>query len=513
MLILACLATAFSIDLLIKCRNATGLKSYEEMTVALFGTRIGLIVELNIIIFCFGTAVAYCKALQGILNPVMLLANAPDWLTGPDGEKVSITLAWALLMFPLSLIKKMNSLRVSSSPHPPSSHQTSPLRPCLIHSTCEIPHIRHMCSLCVCQFSSFFGVAAIFYLVFAGLLHSGLHEGFTPERWSQGGGTAYPSLFAPMSFLDIVQAMPIMMFAFTCQVNVFAIYSELEHASPKRMSEVTNGALMTCFVVYLFMGVAGFSDFPKNTSANILDNYCLHTHHDPYIVAAFGAITITVLMAFPLNIFPCRYQCRQSASFIQCLSPCEPSLSPCEPSHYFVVPAEPPNSSHQFCTQSLTTSPLLRYTVEMMLASREIVDIESMSPAGSSALNFVLTVLISGGALLVSLYVPNIGLVFGLMGGTASAFVCFVLPAAFALKVGVAKDEPVKQALVWALAIGGGSIGALSTAVTIYQTTLPAVVTSFCEAPTAYPTSRPTHGALTNATDFLNAVGNSVLGP
>jgi hypothetical protein len=78
---------------------------------------------------------------------------------------------------------------------------------------------------------------------------------------------------------------------------------------------------------------------------------------------------------------------------------------------------------------------------------------------------------ISGSALLVSLYVPNIGLVFGLMGGTASAFVCFVLPAAFALKVGVVKDSPVKQALVWALAVGGGSIGALSTAVTIYQTT------------------------------------------
>jgi amino acid permease len=72
------------------------------------------------------------------------------------------------------------------------------------------------------------------------------------------------------------------------------------------MSEVTKGAILTCFVVYLFMGMAGFSDFPTNTSANILDNYCVHDHHDPYILAAFIAITITILMAFPLNIFPCR---------------------------------------------------------------------------------------------------------------------------------------------------------------------------------------------------------------
>jgi hypothetical protein len=114
MLIVACAATSFSIELLIMCREATGLKSYEEMTVALFGKRVGLVVELNIIIFCFGTAVAYCKALQGILNPVMLLANAPDWLLGSTGEKLTITIFWAAIMFPLSLIKEMNSLRVSS---------------------------------------------------------------------------------------------------------------------------------------------------------------------------------------------------------------------------------------------------------------------------------------------------------------------------------------------------------------------------------------------------------------
>jgi hypothetical protein len=183
MLIVAGLATIFSIELLIKCREATGLLSYEEMTVALFGKRVGLLVDLNIIIFCFGTSVAYCKALQGILNPVLVLAHAPEWLTDPAGEKVrryhiragcvlaierhnsvhscthtlihsythtlihsythslihsytrtikiSIVIFWAAVMLPLSLIKTMNRL----------------------------------------ERFSFVGVAAICYLVLAGIVH------------------------------------------------------------------------------------------------------------------------------------------------------------------------------------------------------------------------------------------------------------------------------------------------------------------------------------------------------
>ena len=39
------------------------LRSFEELSVELFGQRMGVFVELNIIIFCFGSAVAYTIAL------------------------------------------------------------------------------------------------------------------------------------------------------------------------------------------------------------------------------------------------------------------------------------------------------------------------------------------------------------------------------------------------------------------------------------------------------------------
>ena len=53
--------------------------------------------------------------------------------------------------------------------------------------------------------------------------------------------------------LSVVQAAPIIMFAFTCQVNVFSIYDELEKQSMRRMSQVTNGASTECFCVSLLL--------------------------------------------------------------------------------------------------------------------------------------------------------------------------------------------------------------------------------------------------------------------
>ena len=104
-------------------------------------------------------------------------------------------------------------------------------------------------------------------------------------------------------------------------------------------------------------------------------------------------------------------------------------------------------------------------------------------PPSSTASHVLFTLLISGGALLVALVVPDLSVVFGLMGGTASSVLCFVLPGLFVLRVddggaairvddGGAAAFPSRKetAAAWALAVGGTAIGVLSTAVTLYST-------------------------------------------
>ena len=52
-----------------------------------------------------------------------------------------------------------------------------------------------------------------------------------------------------------------------------------------------------------------------------------------------------------------------------------------------------------------------------------------------AARHWVLTVGLAGLGLLVALVVPDISIVFELVGGTASAFVCFIMPAAIAWRL------------------------------------------------------------------------------
>ena len=87
--------------------------------------------------------------------------------------------------------------------------------------------------------------------------------------------------------------------------------------------------------------------------------------------------------------------------------------------------------------------------------------------------NFLLTLLISGIALFFAILIPNISILFGLMGGSASACICFIMPSLFYLKThefgGSSRCELIQYVLVWCLLVGGFVIGVLGTAVTIYS--------------------------------------------
>jgi hypothetical protein len=113
LLIIASLATTFSIRLLILSSNKTGLNSYETLTVAMFGQRVGILVEFCIIVFCFGTSVAYIVAVGDVLERSVLEVfkdQLPEFMT----RKFLMSLFFFTVMFPLSLFDKINSLRFAS---------------------------------------------------------------------------------------------------------------------------------------------------------------------------------------------------------------------------------------------------------------------------------------------------------------------------------------------------------------------------------------------------------------
>ena len=149
---------------------------------------------------------------------------------------------------------------------------------------------------------------------------------------------------------DAVSASAIIMFAFTCQVNVPSLYYELQERNLDQMCAVSRRGVAVCVLLYVVIGISGYANFPEANTGNLLNNYCVidpskvtlalhsptlpptlppnlpptlpptrrpscclarqssYSDDPPRVMApAFGAITLTVLMAYPVNVYPCRY--------------------------------------------------------------------------------------------------------------------------------------------------------------------------------------------------------------
>ena len=379
LLLVVAMATHFSIVLLVQVICATSAPSFEALSEHVFGKRTRLAVELCIIAFCFGTCIAYTIAVGDNLEPLLGLAwvkaHVP-WLT----RDVAMVVFWALFMLPLSFVSEMSSL----------------------------------------QCTSLFGVLALGYLVLAVAIHFAVDCGYAPDRTIDAVRLANADKAA-------VSATSIVMFAFTCQVNIPSLYAEMNERTPKQMGGVSRRAVSICLVYYLVIGVCGYANFPHSRQGNILSNYCVldpstssYSPHPPPVVApAFIAITLTVLMAYPVNVFPCR--------------------------------------------ASLES---------LLLSGRSAAATCGGTAARRTARRVGLTLTIAVGSLCMALVVPDISIVFQLMGGTAGAFTCYILPAAAAwrLRDSIPMMRPAAARLAClALLALGVLVGVLSTAVTIDQ--------------------------------------------
>ena len=117
LLVLAAASTVGSIDLLVRCQSRTGLGGYEAMALVLLGPGALAVAEASVFVFCFGTAVAYVVAVgdlwqEGVLD-VFSARLAGAGLAWIDRE-ICMGAFWLAVMLPLSLLRRVDSLRYAS---------------------------------------------------------------------------------------------------------------------------------------------------------------------------------------------------------------------------------------------------------------------------------------------------------------------------------------------------------------------------------------------------------------
>lgn len=310
MLTLGGAATIFSIHLLFRARKATNCVSYEDLTVNIFGKCMGFIVELNILIFCFGTAVAYIIAVGDILEPVLIMTGVDRWILGLNAtsnnhNNSSFFLTTATATTPSSALSPSSSSSFGDLTE--AQEHTLRVVSMVTFFICIMFPLSLLEKINSLRFTSFFGVAAIFYLVFTTVYQSietMVQQGGWFLEWGSFMGRCNVTDFTMCGlfrcfasfcklvfvlFVDcskgwsfntwagtefntdlfsIVQAAPIIMFAFTCQVNVFSIYDELE-----KPVSICRHHLSNCLVVQGNRVERGGGGYKYNFSRVLICNF------------------------------------------------------------------------------------------------------------------------------------------------------------------------------------------------------------------------------------------------
>jgi amino acid permease len=406
---------------------------------------------LLLFVFIFiQSAVGYVIAVGDIMERLVYMT--------PPQKRIAMVVCWFVAMLPLSCMKRIQSLQCASS----------------------------------------VGIASIVTLVIAAfdhLVHPSNDELYDESlEYTTVHRPGVQSMVGPAaaSWLSIVQACPIFFYAFSCQVNVAQIYEELpgRYGTEKiqKMSWVTGIAVAICGTLYASISIVTLLDFGDGVKPNILSCYDLSVSGEPLLHVATLAMALAVIMAFPLNIFPARVSIIQMWEKEHHGAPLlcgadqheevkQPLLSKVECSQHTGYDSGGETDRNHHNNNDDNDDDDLEDPLRI-----PSVAVESNSVAGVSGRVVLsddnddeepefhlfqhasVTLLLAGLALGMALVIPNISVVFGLLGGTTSSLLGFIVPGLLGLKMNK------KSVSAWILVITGTLIGLLTTSVTIYTT-------------------------------------------
>ncbi|AYU83388.1 amino acid permease-like protein [Leishmania donovani] len=347
-LIFVCNLTIYSVFLLAKVSALTKLMSYEELAIDLVGPITEKVTAAIIVVFCWGVAVMYIVMMGDFIVPLFEAVG----LSHKVHRRTAMVLFWALVMFPLSMARKVQTLR----------------------------------------YASIVGTVSIF------LLAGALVDRFAQDRREDANSTGldpgrHTPPRAPLARWDsgMIGALTTFVFSYCCQPVAPRIYEELKDRSVKRMCVCTVCSMTAATVIYILTGVFGAMSFGDSVKPNVLVNFSNHLDSRPAQLAYFG-IVVSLTMAFPMTIFPTRDS---------------------------VVMA-------------------MGYHAE-----------ENPAPVWLSRTIAGLLALL---ALLIGIALPNIRVLFDVLGGVCGGSLSFLLPALFALRSGYWTTAEVgwrHMALTW----------------------------------------------------------------
>ncbi|XP_057715558.1 probable sodium-coupled neutral amino acid transporter 6 [Corythoichthys intestinalis] len=276
LLILVSSLAAYSIHLLLKLCDLTGINSYEELGGRALQKPGKVLVGIAIVIQNVGAMSSYLFILKSELPSAIAGFLSPDqsreaWFE--DGRLLLIIVTLCVVL-PLAILPKIGFLGYTSS-----------LAFFFMLYFTIVVVVKKWSIPCPLPKNSTTSLGA--YQV-----SNSSDLECTPRLFILSSRSAY--------------AIPTMAFSFLCHTAVLPIYCELDRPTKTRMQKVTNVGIGLSFLVYLVSALFGYLTFYAHVESELLLGYDAYLPRDVMVTTVRLAILISVLLTVPLIHFPAR---------------------------------------------------------------------------------------------------------------------------------------------------------------------------------------------------------------
>ncbi|XP_056152319.1 probable sodium-coupled neutral amino acid transporter 6 [Lampris incognitus] len=276
LLLLVASLAAYSIHLLLKLCDQTGINSYEDLGGQALKKPGKILVGITILIQNIGAMSSYLFILKSELPATINSLLSPDepgdaWYQ--DGQMLLILVTLCVVL-PLAMLPKIGFLGYASS------------------------------------LSFFFMLYfAIVVVIKKWSIPCPLPSNMTMPPGTYQISNSSDSDCTPNFFIissKSAYAIPTMAFSFLCHTAVLPIYCELDQPTKKRMQNVANVGISLSFLVYMLSALFGYLTFYAHVNSELLMNYDAYMPRDIMVITVRLAILLAVLLTVPLIHFPAR---------------------------------------------------------------------------------------------------------------------------------------------------------------------------------------------------------------
>ncbi|XP_064809756.1 probable sodium-coupled neutral amino acid transporter 6 [Oncorhynchus masou masou] len=274
LLLLVSSLAAYSIHLLLKLCDQTGITSYEDLGGRALQRPGKVLVGVSILIQNIGAMSSYMFILKTELPAAIASFLSPETSGGAwyEDGKTLLILMTVCVVLPLALLPKIGFLGYTSS--------------------------------LAFLFILFFTVVVV---VKKSAIPCPLPSNVTlsiNQVSNSSESECTPKLFVISS--KSAYTIPTLAFSFLCHTAVLPIYSEMDRPSKKRMQNVTNVSISLSFLLYLISALFGYLTFYSHVDSELLISYDTYLPLDVLVMAVRLAILLAVLLTVPLIHFPAR---------------------------------------------------------------------------------------------------------------------------------------------------------------------------------------------------------------